>query len=129
MTDCLITELLNTKNEYNRILEEMEKIEESSLRLYDKGNYNKVNIIDNDMNEDQKNYAIDITRKSLNMHNNNHNKCAKYIKEQFVNKYGGKWWVFLRARKYGSAFVYFYGNCYIKFTMGELDITIFKAHN
>lgn len=38
----------------------MEKKEETSLHLYDKGNYNKVKIIKNDMNDDQKNYAIDI---------------------------------------------------------------------
>lgn len=136
MTDCLINELINTKNEYNRLLEEMEKKEEeirkikkkkSSLRLYDKGNYNKVNVIDNEMNDEQKNFAIDITRNSLNMHKDDHSKCVNYIKDQFVNKYGGSWCVFIRPRNYGNSFSYHCDNCYISFTMGEFSIVIFKS--
>lgn len=128
MTDCLITELLNTKNEYNRILEEMEKKEEESLPLYDIGNYNKVNIIKNEMNEEQKNYAIDITQKSLNMYKDDHSECVKYITEQFDNKYGEDWCVFLRPREYGSCCLYWYDNCYINFEIGEFNITIFKSN-
>ena len=144
MTDCLINELINTKNEYNRLLEEMEKKEDekkkkeeeirkkekkikSSLRLYHKGNYNKVNVIDNEMNDEQKNFAIDITRKSLNMHKDDHCECVNYIKDQFVNKYGGCWCVFIRPQNYGNSISYYCDNCYICFTMGEFSIVIFKS--
>ena len=104
-----------------------EKKIKSSLRLYHKGNYNKVNVIDNEMNDEQKNFAIDITRKSLNMHKDDHCECVNYIKDQFVNKYGGCWCVFIRPQNYGNSISYYCDNCYICFTMGEFSIVIFKS--
>lgn len=51
---------------------------DESLRLYDKWNYNKLEIFENEMDGDQKNYAIETTRKVLNAYDN-HFKCANYI--------------------------------------------------
>lgn len=78
------------------------------------------------MDEGRKNFGIEITRKSINMHTDNH-KRAVYIEEQFHKKYGGEWTTFI-APKYtsGSCFTY-YNLCYINFTIGEFEVIIYKA--
>ena len=100
---------------------------DKTIYLIDKGDYNKVEIFTNKMNDDQKNYAIEITRESINMHKS-HFECVKYVKDQFDNKYGGNWCVVFNPRGYGdSCFTYY--SCYISFTIGEFDVNIGKTHD
>ena len=101
---------------------------DKTIRLDDKGDYNKVEILTNKMNEDQKNYAIEITRESLNKHES-HFDCAKYISNQFESKYGGNWCVILKAYGYGNSYFTYYNQGYINFTMGEFHVEIFKSNN
>lgn len=103
-----------------------EKYKIESLRLYDKGNYYKVNIVQNEMAYDQKNYVIELTRKSLNMHKN-HFECAKYVKNQLDSKYGRQWAAILSARNYCGSYMSYCDNCYIIFTIGELNVIVFKS--
>lgn len=71
---------------------------------------------------------IDYNIQIVNMHENEHCKCAKYIKDQFESKYGGTWCVFLKPQNYSSSSVTRYDNGYIDFTIGEFNIIIFKSH-
>ena len=53
---------------------------------------------------------IDYNIQIVNMHENEHCKCAKYIKDQFESKYGGTLCVFLKPQNYGSSSVTRYDN-------------------
>ena len=112
--------LINEKEKHKKY------VDEESIPLCDRGDYSKVNIRKNEMNDDQKDYVIDITKKSLNMHKD-HFECAKYIKDQLENKYDDYWCVILRTKNYGASYFTYYDKYYIYFTIGEFCVMIFKS--
>ncbi|KAK8837356.1 hypothetical protein M9Y10_036789 [Tritrichomonas musculus] len=95
------------------------------IKLSDKGEYDKVNVLENSMDYDKKNFAINTTRYGLR-HYTSHFDCAKYIKEQFDSKYTGIWVAILRVRGYGSCYYSYSDNGHICFTMGEFIVDIFR---
>lgn len=99
---------------------------DESIHLLDKGDYDRVDKINNTMSYDRKEFAIETARQSLNKFDN-HNKCAEYIKNKFDSKYGGNWAVILQPRGYGSFCCSYMPNCSIQFLMGEFEVIIFKT--
>lgn len=122
----LATNYETIKSKDKEIIDLKKYINDETLRLYDKGDYSKVDIYKNLMDDEQKNFAIETTRKSLNI-NSDHSKCAKYIKEQFEKRFGGDWCVNLGTRNYGNIYFTYYDNCRINFQMGEFVVSIFKS--
>lgn len=79
-------------NEVQDLIEELTENEDQFAKYMNvnenEGDYSKVEITDNEVNEEQKNYAIETTQNGLDTYSDRF-KCAKYVKEQFENKYGG----------------------------------------
>lgn len=70
---------------------------DKSIRLEDKGDYDKYNIIASEMSQQQKNFAIEKTRNALKMHKD-HFQCVNYIKDKFDDEYGGIWCAIILPR-------------------------------
>lgn len=108
----MIEELTENEDQFAKYMDE------ESIRLYDKGDYSKVEITDNEVNEEQKNYAIETTQNGLDTYSDRF-KCAKYVKEQFENKYGGNWCVIITIHEYGDSNFSNFDKCYTCFIIGE----------
>lgn len=98
-------------------------IKENTIIVSDKGNYDVVNIISNQLSYDQKKYALDITKRALEEYDDK-GEAANYIRERFDSIYGKYWDCIITFKDHGGYDGYHKSYYFIAFEMGEYLVRI-----
>ncbi|KAF7636662.1 Cytochrome b5 heme-binding domain-containing protein [Meloidogyne graminicola] len=95
-------------------------------RLKGKEENKEINIINSKMSKEMENEVIDYAILANIKYNNKHLEIAKYIEEEFNNKYG-KYWCCIVGEGNFQTSCYYNSNNYICFNLNQLNIILFKT--